>query len=452
MPQKINQIEKMKNKLFTCLVLLTTIVNGQDITKKEVQNQVIRVLDSLNQVKIAEEKSKPKKENWYENIGLRGYVQIRYNGLLSSNDKVSCDQCDKSWGTTSTAADAKSNNGFFIRRARMIFSGQVHPNVYIYIQPDFASSPTTGVNHFAQLRDAYFDLSIDKKKEYRFRVGQSKVPYGFENLQSSQNRLTLDRNDALNSAVANERDLGVFFYWAPSKIRDRFAMLVKDGYKGSGDYGVFAFGAYNGQTANKSEANRDLHVVTRVSYPFVVGNQIIEPGLQAYTGKWAFTNELSLEEKDKNGIITKPAVTTPNKLNTLDQRIAASFILYPKPFGIQAEYTIGKGPRYDKVKNSVDVSKLEGGYVTLNYKLDLPNHKYLYPFAKFQYYDGGKKFEKDARSYVVRDYEIGLEWQPFKAFELVAEWVIADRTFEDSALKNNRQQGNLLRLQAQFNF
>jgi hypothetical protein len=409
-------------------------------------------LDSLNQVKIAEEKSKPKKENWYENIGLRGYVQIRYNGLLSSNDKVSCDQCDKSWGTTSTAADAKSNNGFFIRRARMIFSGQVHPNVYIYIQPDFASSPTTGVNHFAQLRDAYFDLSIDKKKEYRFRVGQSKVPYGFENLQSSQNRLTLDRNDALNSAVANERDLGVFFYWAPSKIRDRFAMLVKDGYKGSGDYGVFAFGAYNGQTANKSEANRDLHVVTRVSYPFVVGNQIIEPGLQAYTGKWAFTNELSLEEKDKNGIITKPAVTTPNKLNTLDQRIAASFILYPKPFGIQAEYTIGKGPRYDKVKNSVDVSKLEGGYVTLNYKLDLPNHKYLYPFAKFQYYDGGKKFEKDARSYMVRDYEIGLEWQPFKAFELVAEWVIADRTFEDSALKNNRQQGNLLRLQAQFNF
>ena len=414
----------MKNKLFTCLVLLTTIVNGQDITKKEVKNQVIRVLDSLNQLKIAEEKSKPKKENWYENIGLRGYVQIRYNGLLSSNDKVSCDQCDKSWGTTSTAVDAKSNNGFFI----------------IYIQPDFASSPSSGVNHFAQLRDAYFDLSFDAKKEYRVRVGQSKVPYGFENLQSSQNRLTLDRNDALNSAVANERDLGIFFYWAPSKIRDRFAMLVKDGYKGSGDYGVFAFGAYNGQTANKSEANRDLHVVTRVSYPFVVGNQIIEPGLQAYTGKWA------LASTD----VTPAATLDKNYLT--DQRVAASFILYPKPFGVQAEYNIGRGPRYDKVKNSVDVSKLEGGYVTLNYKLDLPKHQYLFPFAKFQYYDGGKKFEKDARSYMVRDYELGLEWQPFKAFELVAEWVISDRTFEDSALKNNRQQGNLLRLQAQFNF
>lgn len=414
--------------------------NAQDVQKDEITKSVIRIVDSINKAKEQEDKNKPKKEHWYDNIGIRGYAQVRYNGLLSSNDKVSCDQCDKSWGTTSTAADAKSNNGFFIRRARIVFSGQIHPNVYFYIQPDFASSPTSGVNNFAQIRDAYFDLSFDTKKEFRVRVGQSKVPFGFENLQSSQNRLTLDRNDALNSAVANERDLGVFFYWAPSKIRDRFAMLVKDGYKGSGDYGVFAFGAYNGQTANKSEANRNLHVVTRVSYPFVIGDQIIEPGIQAYTGKWAFGSELS------------SGVTTPNKLNTIDQRVAATFVLYPKPFGVQAEYNFGKGPRYDKVTNSVEASDLEGGYVTLNYKWDLPKHQFLYPFAKFQYYDGGKKFEKDARSYVVRDYELGLEWQPFKAFELVAEWVIADRTFEDSALPNNRQRGNLLRLQAQFNF
>jgi hypothetical protein len=41
----------------------------------------------------------------------------------------------------------------------------------------------------------------------------------------------------------------------------------------------------------------------------------------------------------------------------------AAFVLYPKPFGVQAEY-IGKGPRYNKLTNSVDVSNLEGGYVT----------------------------------------------------------------------------------------
>jgi hypothetical protein len=431
----------MKKILFAGLLIVSSFLHAQDIKKDEISKEVVRILDSINKIKQAD-KDKADKEMWYNKLSIRGYVQLRYNGLFSTNDKVSCDQCDKSWGTTSTAPDAKSNNGFFIRRARIIFSGQVHPNVYVYIQPDFASSPSSGVNHFAQFRDAYADISFDKKREFRVRLGQSKVPYGFENLQSSQNRLTLDRNDALNSAVANERDLGAFFYWAPAEIRERFAMLVKDGYKGSGDYGVFAFGVYNGQTANKSEANRNLHVVSRVTYPFLVGNQIIEPGLQAYTGKWAFGSELST------------GVTTPDKQYTLDQRAGASFILYPKPFGVQAEYNIGKGPRYDKVTNTVEVTDLEGGYITLNYKwdLNLAKHQYLYPFAKFQYYDGGKKFEKDSRSYVVRDYEIGLEWQPFKAFELVAEWVIADRTFEDSALKNNRQQGNLLRLQAQFNF
>lgn len=433
---------KMKNFTLAFLFLISIIANAQSVKSDEIKKEVVRVLDSINNVnKVKQtEKEKADKESWYNKLAIRGYVQVRYNGLFSTNDKVSCDQCDKSWGTTSTAIDAKSNNGFFIRRARIIFSGQVHPNVYVYIQPDFASSPSSGVNNFAQFRDAYADISFDKKREFRVRLGQSKVPYGFENLQSSQNRLTLDRNDAFNSAVANERDLGAFFYWAPEKIRERFAMLVKEGYKGSGDYGVFAFGVYNGQTANKSEANRNLHVVSRVTYPFLIGNQIIEPGIQAYTGKWAFTNELS------------SGVTTPNKINTVDQRVGASFIMYPKPFGIQTEYNIGKGPRYDKITNSVDVSSLEGGYVTLNYKWDLPKHHYLYPFAKFQYYNGGKKFEKDSRSYVVRDYELGLEWQPFKAFEIVAEWVIADRTFEDSVLKNNRQRGNLLRIQAQFNF
>ena len=440
-------------KLLLFVFFFSFAAQAQKDNKTEIKNEVFRILDSINstaKVKQSEsdkniereniEKTKAEKGDWYNKISIRGYVQIRYNGLFSTNDKVSCEQCDKSWGTTSIDPNAKSNNGFFIRRSRIIFSGQVHPNVYFYIQPDFASSPASGVNHFAQLRDAYADISFDKNREFRVRIGQSKVPYGFENMQSSQNRLALDRNDAINSAAANERDLGVFFYWAPAEIRERFAMLIKDGYKGSGDYGVFAFGAYNGQTANKSEANRNLHLVTRVTYPFIIGNQIIEPGLQAYTGKWAFTNELST------------GVTTADKLNTLDQRVGATFVLYPKPFGIQTEYNIGKGPRYNKFSNTVDVSDLEGGYVTLNYKLDMPNHKYLYPFAKFQYYDGGKKFEKDSRSYVVRDYEFGIEWQPFKAFELVAEWVISDRTFEDSVLKNNRQQGNLLRLQAQFNF
>lgn len=430
----------IKRKLVAVLLLINFAAIAQDLNKQDVKNEVIRILDSINKAKLPDTKSGVSgEEHWYDRISLRGYAQIRYNGLFSTNDKVSCEQCDKSWGTTSTAPDAKANNGLFIRRARLVFSGQVHPNVFFYFQPDFASSPSTGIQNFVQIRDLYFDLSFDKKKEYRVRVGQSKIPYGFENMQSSSQRLALDRNDAMNSAILNERDLGIFFYWAPAEIRERFAMLVKDGFKGSGDYGVFAFGVYNGQIANKLDGNRDLNVVARVTYPFVIGSQIIEPGIQAYTGKWAFTGEIS------TGVI----VDDPQYVK--DQRVGATFVLYPRPFGIQTEYNIGRGPRYNTLTNTVDETDLDGGYVLLNYKLDFKK-QHIYPFAKFQYYDGGKKYEKDARSYVVRDYELGIEWQPFKAFELTAEYVIADRTFEDSALPINRQQGNLLRLQAQFNF
>lgn len=435
----------IKRKLLAVLLLLACAANAQETNKQElnkqdVKNEVMRILDSINKAKLPETKSGGGvEEHWYDRISLRGYAQIRYNGLLSTNDKVSCEQCDRSWGTTSTAPDAKANNGLFIRRARLVFSGQVHPNIFFYFQPDFASSPSSGINNFVQIRDLYFDLSFDKKREYRVRVGQSKIPYGFENMQSSSQRLTLDRADAINSSILNERDLGIFFYWAPAEIRQRFEMLVKDGFKGSGDYGVFAFGVYNGQIANKLDGNRDLNVVARVTYPFVIGSQIIEPGIQAYTGKWAFTGEVS------------PGVTVNDPQYVKDQRVGATFVLYPRPFGIQTEYNIGTGPRYNTITNSIDQTDLNGGYVLLNYKWDIKK-QHIYPFAKFQYYDGGKKYEKDARSYVVRDFEFGVEWQPIKALELTAEYVVADRTFEDSVLPVNRQQGNVLRMQVQFNF
>ena len=327
-----------------------------------------------------------------------------------------------------------------MRRMRIIFYGQINKNVYFYVQPDFASSPASDRLHFAQIRDAYFDIGVDKDNEFRFRVGQSKVPYGFENMQSSQNRIPLDRNDALNSAVSNERDIGVFFYWAPKEKRKLFSSLVNDGLKGSGDYGVFAFGAYNGQTANNPELNNKLHIVSRLSYPFVINNQIIELGVQAYKGKFVVPRaNLSA------------GVKYNSDLNYTDERVAASFILYPKPFGVQAEYTIGRGPQFNNVTDSIEVKALNGGYITLSYMKKMQKQTII-PFIRYQYYNGGKKHERDARSYNVNELEVGAEWQLNKNFELVLNYTISKRRFEDYVLQNNLQSGNLLRIQAQVNF
>jgi len=380
---------------------------------------------------IKPEEPVAKKSNWYDNINIRGYMQVRYNRLLETNDQLKCEQCDRSWG---------ENGGFFIRRMRIIFFGQITKKVYFYIQPDFASSAsTTGLN-FAQLRDAYIDVGFDNNNEFRLRLGQSKVPYGFEILQSSQNRLPLDRSDGLNSGLSNERDLGGFFYWAPKAKRALFSRLVRDGLKGSGDYGIFGFGLYNGQTANKPELNDNLHVVSRLTYPFEFKGQIFEPGIQAYTGKYTLASDQ-----------LSTGVKTNENRTYADERIAASIIMYPKPFGFQVEYNIGRGPEYNKTTDSIEVQNLAGGYALINYKLDL-NKTVLFPFARYHYYDGGKKHERDARSFNVNELEVGVEWQPNKHFELVAMYVVSDRRFEDGQLTDNRQEGNLLRLQAQLNF
>jgi phosphate-selective porin len=410
----------MRKKIYVVILLLFFNINFAQIESKIEEPKKVSQVENMI-------------KKWYESISIRGYAQLRYNRLLETNSDLGCEQCDRSWG---------NNGGFFFRRGRIILSGQVHDRVFIYIQPDFASSAGT-TNQLFQIRDAYFDLSLDKDREFRFRVGQSKVPYGFENMQSSQNRIALDRADAINSAVSNERDIGVFFYWATKEKRALFKKLIDDGLKGSGDYGLFGIGLYNGQTANRSEANNSQHVVARFTYPFEFKNgQVFEAGIQGYNGKFV-VNTVSASSTGVRFQNSNPEF--------LDQRVAASVLLYPKPFGFQAEYNVGRGPEFNVNNKIIEDTNLKGGYVQTMYMLKIKEQT-LIPFAKYHWYDGGKKHELDARSYNVNDFEIGAEWQPFKNFELVADYTISSRRYEDATKINNSQRGNLLRLQAQFNF
>lgn len=370
------------------------------------------------------------KKKWFETFTIRGYVQTRYNRLLETNPNLKCEQCDRSWG---------GNGGFFLRRVRVIIQGNISDRVSIYIQPDFASSAGGGLN-YGQIRDAYFDLAFDAKKTWRIRVGQSKIPYGFEGMQSSSNRLPLDRSDGINSSFVNERDIGAFLYWAPAEKRELLSRLTEDGLKGSGDYGVAGFGVFNGQSANRPDQNRQVHVVGRFSWPTQLSNgQIIEAGIQAYTGKYTVADT------------TRGVKLINPEASYKDERVAASFTLYPQPFGIQAEYNVGTGPEYDPATNTIQQKKLQGGYFIANYMMK-PGKMVLIPFARYHYYQGGKKFELDARSYQVNELELGAEWQINRNVELVAMYVFSNRRYEDAANPDNKQSGRLLRLQAQLNF
>lgn len=270
----------------------------------------------------------------------------------------------------------EDDTNFFIRRARLVFQGDISDHLKLYMQTEFASGNV-------KVRDMYGDIYFDKKKEFRIRPGLSKVPNSFEILQSSRNRIAFERADALNSGVRNERDTGIFFYWTPEHVQKRFKYLSSN-LKGSGDYGVFAFGAYNGQGINESDKNDNVHIAARVTYPFKFANgQFFETGVYGYTGKFV----PRVGTNSDAGILTNP---TFNKKGYRDERIGLHAILYPQPFGFQSEWNWGQSPQLSADRTQIESGNINGGYVQAMYKIDNRWGTWI-PYVKWQKYNGARK-------------------------------------------------------------
>lgn len=364
---------------------------------------------------------------WYEKLSIRGYTQMRYNSVI--DDKKMVDEYDSSIG---------DNKGFLIRRARLIISGDIHERVSLYMQVDLAATPpgttgTTNNQNFTQLRDLYADVFLDKDKEYKLRAGISKVPFGFELLQSSQNRLALDRTDAINSAAPNERDTGLFLYYTPIETKKVFRALIDKGLKGSGDYGIVGIGVYNGQSLNVSEANDNKHVILHSTYPFELPyGQIMQVGVDAY-----------------RGLVNVPVSTgvkIPDGGNINDERIGTHFVLYPQPFGLQAEWNWGRGPELNATHTAVQEGYLQGGYVQASYKYDN-----IIPYLRWQEYHGGKKNRTNSPFNSVNETELGIEYQFNKNLELTVAYAWMRRTDTINAPYLNHD-GQVARFQLQWNY
>jgi phosphate-selective porin len=397
----------------------------------------------------------PKEKKWFDNYSLRGYAQFRYNYVTQTDEGIPNYAGDSSIGP---------DNEFLIRRARLIFTGNITDHLRVYLQPDFASTPdgAGGNIEFCQIRDWYGDVFLDKEQVHRFRVGQSKVPYGWENLQSSQNRLYLDRNDAFNSAVRNERDLGIFYYWTPEWATDLFKILVDEGLKGSGNYGLFGIGVYNGQGGSIREVNDNLHVVSRLTLPWVThAGQIYEAGIQGYTGQYVVRGSAirplgaGATGFTPVGTIGQASGIVPE--GTVDKRLGLTFIRYPQPFGFQAEWTVGEGPALNAAQTAIETRSLQGGYVGANYKLDTHCWGTFFPFARYQHFEGGYKSANNAPYSFVNEWDIGIEWQIRKEMELVVDYIITDRTnltaFNVAGARSYGQfDGDVLRFQFQVNY
>ncbi len=424
--------------------------------KKKAEEAAKKASDDLKKAEEAAKKAAepPKEKKWYEKINLRGYTQFRHSELMweSSDGAAATLVADRSVG---------NNQNFLIRRARIILFGDISENLFIYFQPDFAATPTGSIDqtHFPQLRDWYGDVYLTKDKVHRIRIGQSKVPFGFENMQSSQNRLALDRTDAINSAVSrNERDLGAFYYWTPEHYQALFKRLVDDGLKGSGNYGIFGVGVYNGQGGSFLEQNENLHAVVRGTYPIEFNNgQILELSAQAYTGKQTVLS--SPIRPLGTGASYRPLNTleTGGTGGLTDERFGWSAIWYPQPFGFQAEWNVGRGPGLSDDQRAVVVRDLSGGYLQAMYKLDTCRHGSFIPFVQWTHYEGGYRSERNAPFVNISEWHFGCEWQIQKALEFTVQYTLTDRTsttaFDIAGRRSYRQsEFGALRFQFQINY
>lgn len=379
----------------------------------------------------------PKPKAWYERLSLRGYTQMRYNAFLSG-DETAPSGVSRLRSVHDGSISDRGN--FSLRRARLVLQGDVSDRVSLYLQSDFASvvsnqSGTERREHFVQLRDAYADVFVDKAKTLRVRFGQSKVPYGWENMQSSSNRLTLDRSDAINSAVPSERDLGIVAYYTPPSVQKIWDRLAKDGQKLFGNYGAFGLGVFNGQGTNRTEQNQGLMKAAFATWPFEIGDQVVEIGGSAMLNR--------VQPEVRSGGVSPVAFD--------DHRVGVHAMLYPQPFGIQAEWNWGKGPEWDRLSQSIQTKNLSGGYVQAMYKLDTDNLGTLFPYGRWQRYRGGWKAAINAPRLETDELEFGIEWQPWKALEITLAYSRMKRTEADER-RTGRAEGSLFRGQVQWNY
>jgi alpha-N-acetylglucosamine transferase len=89
------------------------------------------------------------------------------------------------------------------------------------------------------------------------------------------------------------------------------------------------------------------------------------------------------------------------------------------------------------------------------YRQEFENKSVVFPFARFNFFRGGYKAERNAPYSDVKEWEMGLEWQLTPQIELTTQYTISDRTntvAQSVGRSYGQYEGHLLRTQLQINY
>lgn len=320
-------------------LLLDTLIKKGTVTPEE--GAEIRAESAIQ----TQEELKAKKKFNVEGktkIDLSGYVQAQY-------------VIDEASGTADTAK---------IRRVRLDFRGKIK-NVGWRVQTDA---------YPVRLLDAYLDYPVSF---LNLRVGQFKVPFGQENLESSPKLDTIERAQISERLVAG-RDL-------PSASGRDIGLQLSGEYAPQGtkifDYVV---GIFNGQGINTSDADEKKDLVARIVFsPPVELFKGLSLGVAYYNGKWDYERKKTRFVLDDAFSVIDTTVTVTDSLIlddwlTRETRTGLELTYLRGPLLLKGEYITGKdkgtgisgsgtSEKWDSSKERT-IERL-GWYVQVAYKL-----------------------------------------------------------------------------------
>jgi len=141
---------------------------------------------------------------------------------------------------------------FQVRRARVNVRGPVSDRTSYRIEFQLdAKESGKARGSKVQLRTAYVDYELDQGK---LRVGQAKVPWGYELLESVPNLWTAERSLFMDRLFPDQRDIGVQWSYRRSPRAPQF------------DVGIF-----NGTGINASDNNDRKNLMARLDFPAGTG-------------------------------------------------------------------------------------------------------------------------------------------------------------------------------------
>lgn len=316
--------------------------------------------------------------------------------------------------------DDSDTNGFFLRRGRIKFEGNLITKDLEYEAEFDFGTPDPGDPQF-DLKDAYLDYRVTDW--FHTKAGQFKTPFGLQENTSSGKLQFVERSLA-SEEFTHGRDLG-FMIWGEE----------------AGEHLVYKVGVFNGDSDNNLNANKDVLLGTQLFLTPLGKYKTDEPDLEGKNssclalGVNAFFNKVRFEF-DHDGDPATDDIMADDNIAVLGAFAGYKF----KGFSLRGEYF--NRLNLDDLTTEADQTDAQGFYAQAGY--------FLIP----------KKFEGALRSSQVfrqgadnneQEYAAVLNWYFHKHHaKLQLEYsLLMD---EDAIVGADDETRHIVRTQAQVSF